>query len=285
MHEIDMRLMAYMQSAESGVAVMQPSTIDKALADTRVALDKQFNQAQAHNKGFFLRMSSVGRPICQLWYQKNRPDIKMDKPYNFKLNMVMGDVVETCIKAILTESGVLWEDGHKVELKIGKHTIPGEHDLVIDGKVWDVKSCSPWAYKNKWSSYDALASGDSFGYIGQLAGYAKALDMEPGGWLVYNKANGEYKTVEATEMDFQGELDTIEWKADFLEEDQEFFRVFDPVDETFRKKPTGNKYLCSECGFCDYRYDCWPTLTELPQLCSSAKEPKIMNYIEITSDD
>ena len=28
--------------------------------------------------------------------------------------------------------------------------------------------------KNKFESYDTLSSGDGFGYVGQLAGYAKA---------------------------------------------------------------------------------------------------------------
>ena len=38
--------------------------------------------------------------------------------------------------------------------------------------------------------YDTLASGDGFGYVGQLAGYAKASGKRAGGWWVVNKANG-----------------------------------------------------------------------------------------------
>lgn len=281
MHEIDLRLISYMEKAERGEASMASSTLDKALADTRVAMDKQFNQQQASNQGFFLRMSNVGRPLCQLWYAKNKPEVALPKSYNFKLNMVIGDVTETCIKAILTESGVAWEDGHKVELKLGKHTIPGEHDLVIDNKVWDVKSCSPWAFKNKWDSYESLAKGDTFGYIGQLAGYAKALDKEAGGWLVYNKANGEYKTVEATGLDMEAELKEIQHKADYIANDVPFMRSFEAVEESYYRKLTGNKHLCTECGFCDYREDCWPTLQELPQIGSKAKHPKMIPYVEI----
>ena len=53
--------------------------------------------------------------------------------------------------------------------------------------VDDIKSASDWSYKNKFDSFESLAKGDSFGYVGQLVGYAKASGKNIGGWWVVNK--------------------------------------------------------------------------------------------------
>ena len=68
-----------------------------------------------------------------------------------------------------------------------------QYDIVIDGAVDDIKSASNWSYTNKFESFDTLRQGDAFGYVAQLAGYAKAADKRAGGWWVVNKANGEFK--------------------------------------------------------------------------------------------
>lgn len=78
-------------------------------------------------------------------------------------------------------------------------------------------------------------------------------------------------------------LDGIKEKADKLESNQ-FERCFEPVEETYRKKPTGNKVLAEECGWCKYRYKCWPSIQELPSLASQAKEKPIVAYVEIANE-
>jgi hypothetical protein len=55
-----------------------------------------------------------------------------------------------------------------------------------------------------------LPAGDGFGYVGQLAGYAKASGKRAGGWWVVNKANGQFKYVPATGLDIDEELSKIE---------------------------------------------------------------------------
>ena len=58
-----------------------------------------------------------------------------------------------------------------------------------------------------------------------------------------------------------------------------FERCFEPIEETFRGKPTGNKILPITCRFCSYRKACHPSLQELPQKMSKAKDPKIVAYV------
>ena len=157
--------------------------------------------------------------------------------------------------------------------------ISGSYDLVIDGAVDDVKSASDWSYRNKFESFDKLKSGDSFGYVGQLAGYAKASGKKAGGWWVVNKANGGIKYVPADNLDMEAELENIKQTVETVNAN-EFKRCFAPVPEFFRRKPTGNMVLNDACKFCDYRRECWPTLKEEPSRVSEAKDPKIVAYIE-----
>jgi hypothetical protein len=279
-HPNEIKVHRYLEDVRKSKRGISDATIARILKDINEALNKQFNN---NERKFSLRMSNVGRPTCQLWFDKNQPEDGVEPSMNFMMNMMIGDIVEAVFKGILTEAGIDFSDGFKSTLKVGKHKIDGTHDLIMDRRVDDIKSASPWSYKNKFKDYETLKSHDAFGYVGQLAGYAKALGVEPGGWWVINKANGEFKYVSAWDMMVQDELDKIEATADTLEQNK-FERCFEPVEETFRKKPTGNKILGEECSWCKYRYKCWPSLQELPSLASQAKDPPTIAYIEIADE-
>jgi hypothetical protein len=281
-HPAEIKIHRYLEDVRKAKRGMSSATIARIVKDVQEAVEKQFNQSE---RKFTMRMSNIGRPYCQLWFDKNKPEEGIDMPANFLMNMMIGDIVEAVFKGVLTEAGVDFSDGFKSTLTVGKHKIDGTHDLIMDKRVDDIKSASPWSYKNKFKDYETLKAHDSFGYIGQLAGYSKALGVDPGGWWVLNKATGEFKYVSAWDMavDRQDILDDVEDKADKLAQNK-FERCFEPVEETFRKKPTGNKILGEECSWCKYRYKCWPSLKELPSLASQAKEPPMVAYIEIADE-
>ncbi len=281
-HPAEIKIHRYLEDVRKAKRGMSSATIARIVRDVQEAVEKQFNQSE---RKFTMRMSNIGRPYCQLWFDKNKPEEGIDMPANFLMNMMIGDIVEAVFKGVLTEAGVDFSDGFKSTLSVGNHKIDGTHDLIMDKRVDDIKSASPWSYNNKFKDYATLKSHDSFGYIGQLAGYSKALGVEPGGWWVVNKGTGEFKYVSAWDMavDRQDILDEVEEKADKLAQNK-FERCFEPVEETFRKKPTGNKVLGEECGWCKYRYKCWPSLQELPSLASQAKEPPMVAYIEIADE-
>ena len=194
------------------------------------------------------------------------------------MNMMIGDIVEAVFKGLLKEAGVKYNDSEKVTLNLGTTSINGSYDIVINDAVDDIKSASDWSYRNKFESYNTLAAGDGFGYVGQLAGYAKASGKRAGGWWVVNKANGHFKYVPATGLDMDAELAKIENTVKTVKENK-FERCFEPVPETFRGKPTGNKVLNNGCKFCSYRFDCWDNLTERPAVMSQAKNPPTVSYI------
>ena len=200
------------------------------------------------------------------------------------MNMMLGDIVEAVFKGLLTEAGMEYKDNTEVELKLDDdRTIKGTYDIVMNDAVDDIKSASDWSYRNKFESYETLRDGDSFGYVGQLAGYAKASGHKVGGWWVVNKANGQFKYVPASNMDLKEELNTIK-KTIATAEEKEFKRCFEPQPEFFRKVSTGNMVLNSNCKFCDYRNSCFPTLRELPAQMSQAKEPKMVQYVKLKGE-
>jgi len=276
-HPAELALHQYMDSAVKGDSTMSETTINQVATDISDALKRQFGGGTKRGN-FRLRMSNVGRPTCQLWYEKNKPEVALPFPTTFIMNMMLGDIVEAVFKGLLKEAGVQYEDSKTVHLDVGDDSIRGSYDIVINDAVDDIKSASDWSYRNKFESYDTLASGDGFGYVGQLAGYAKASGKKVGGWWVVNKANGAFKYVPATGLDLDVEIKKIEDTVATVKENR-FEKCFKPVPEKFRGKETGNKVLNDGCRFCNYRFDCWPTLTERPAVMSQAKNPPIISYI------
>jgi len=279
-HPAELALHKYLGRVVNGKAGFSKETAIQISRDIQDAVLRQFGRGKRDQ--FRLRMSNVGRPYCQLWFDKNKPEAALPKPTTFVMNMLLGDIIEAIFKGLLKESEVKYIDSEKVTLRTKNAEIDGTFDLVIDGAVDDVKSASDWSYKNKFASYQVLKDNDAFGYVGQLAGYAKATGQKPGGWWVINKANGQFKYVPA-DIDLESEIQKIEDLADKLRAN-EFERSYEPQIETFRGKETGNKVLCKECTFCDYRYTCWPNVQERPAVKSQAKEPKMVHYVQLVEE-
>ena len=276
-HPAELALHQYMENAVKGKSTMSDDTIEQVADDVADAIKRQFGSGKTRGD-FRLRMSNVGRPTCQLWYEKNKPEVALPFPTTFVMNMMIGDIVEAVFKGLLKEAGVKYNDTEKVTLDLGTTRINGSYDIVINDAVDDIKSASDWSYRNKFESYDTLAAGDGFGYVGQLAGYAKASGKRVGGWWVVNKANGQFKYVPASGLDIDEEINKIKATVATVEVNK-FERCFEPVPEKFRGKETGNQVLNDGCRFCSYRFDCWSDLTERPAVKSQAKNPPTVSYI------
>lgn len=278
-HPAELQLHQYLEDAANGKSTISETTIERIAKDVADAVRRQFGGGRGSD-GFRLRMSNIGRPSCQLWYEKNKPESALPKPNSFVMNMMLGDIVEAVFKGVLVEAGIPFGEAEHVTLDLGDTQISGTYDLTMDGAVDDVKSASDWSYKNKFESYEKLSASDSFGYVGQLAGYAKASGTKAGGWWVVNKANGQFKYVPAEGIDVDWEVSKIKATVDKVNENK-FERCFEPEPETYRGIPSGNLVLNEGCRFCDYRFDCWPTLQELPSRVSKAREPKMVEYVEV----
>jgi hypothetical protein len=277
-HPAEIKVHQYLASVQAGDATLSDEVIEQVTKDVRDALVRQFSK---RDDKFRLRMSNIGRDYCQLWFDKNDPKAAIPFSTNFIINMMIGDIVEAVFKGLLVQAGVSFSNGEKVtwDLEAGV-SIDGTPDLIMDGKVDDVKSASPWSYENKFKDYATLAEKDSFGYISQLAGYAQAAKVQPGGWWVINKANGEFKYVAAEGIDVAEVAENTKAIVAKLAENK-FERCYEAEEETYRKKPTGNTILGKECQWCSYRYKCWPGLKEMPSLVSQAEMKPFVSYVTI----
>ena len=279
-HPAELAINQYLEDATSGKSSMSEETVQQIGKDVMDSVRRQFGGGNKRDE-FRLRMSNIGKPTCQLWFVKNKPEKALPKPTTFVMNMLLGDIVEAAFKGIITEAGVAYEDEDNfVQLELNEDTIHGSYDLIMDGALDDVKSASDWSYRNKFESYDTLSKGDSFGYIGQLAGYAKATGKKVGGWWVVNKANGNIKYVPADGFDLDAEIAKIQDTVDTVNKN-EFERCFNPVPETFRGKTSGNTILNPSCKFCDFRFECFPELQELPSKVSQARVKPTVSYITV----
>ena len=280
-HPAELKIHQFMSDAIDGKTTFSEETAKRIGEEVAEAVIRQFGSGKSR-KEFRLRMSNIGRPTCQLWFEKNKPESALPKPSTFVMNMMIGDIVEAIFKGLLKEAKVDFDDTDQVTLDVGDSNdtrVSGSYDLIMGGAVDDIKSASDWSYRNKFESYAALKKSDPFGYVGQLAGYAKASDKRAGGWWVVNKANGDFKYVPAA-IDMREELTKLKETVEKVNENK-FERCFEAVPETYRGKPSGNMVLNDNCRFCDYRFECWPNMQELPSKVSQARDPKIVAYVEL----
>lgn len=246
------------------------------------AILKRFTPTE--DRAFRLRMSNIGLPLRQLCLQRDNP---RPKNHGFTLSGFYGDMLEHLMVLMLKASGVNVEVHNKeTEVDVNGTIIKGTLDVIIDGKVYDIKSASAYSYDNKFESYKSLEDSDSFGYLAQGFGYGLGENLPFGGWIVIHKAKGQYKVVPVP-MSIQ-----TQYKDKYFKEfDMKIKHIHNNlpappcggvIDEWFNKKRTGNKILGRGCEWCDYKKEvCHPELQTLPSLVSAAKEKPIRHYIEI----
>ena len=80
-HPAELALHQYLENAVNGKTAMSSTTIQQVATDVAEAMQRQFG-GEKKRKDFRLRMSNVGRPTCQLWYDKNKPEKALPLSYN-----------------------------------------------------------------------------------------------------------------------------------------------------------------------------------------------------------
>jgi len=280
-HPAELAIHSYLRKAIDGSASFPPPLAKSIAADVEQAVLRQF---AGRSEDFRLRMSNIGRKKCQLWFEKNHPELKEALPSHFIINMLLGDIVEAVFKGIMRAAKVEFEDSDEVVLETKSGNIKGAYDMVLDNRVDDIKSASGWSYLNKFVDVFTLQKSDPFGYVAQLVGYAKAANKKVGGWWVINKNTGEFKYVDAEFIDADEEFDKIEETAAYIKNDEPFERCYTDQPEQYYGRASGNRKLGIECGFCSFKRKCWPNLQELPSKVSKAKTPPTVFYTHVVQE-
>lgn len=272
----------YLQKSNEGSPGMAEDIIEAAGERFKEILSRTFNQDR---RAFRVSMSNSGRPACQLVMERDGV-LGEKKDAAFRMKMLIGDVVEILLRAVMESAGVkIMASNQKVSLPLDEYiTVRGELDFDIGGYVWDAKTASNWSFKNKWKAgFDHIEQYDDFGYCAQLYGYAEAKGVKAGGWIVVNKETGDLAVVPAkdTPKYRKKHIDKLTHNVyKVLDTERPFTREFEDEEETFYGKPTGNRVLGFTCSWCDWKTKCWPNLVKKPQAKSKAKNPKMVWYTE-----
>jgi len=209
-----------------------------------------------------LHASKIGKNcLRQMWYGQYMPTVAEPLLPHTLIKFTYGDLVEEL--ALDLAKGA----GHKVEFEQQRvefpthngFTVSGRLDAVIDGVVVDVKSCSPYSFKD-WADKPLTADNDSFGYRWQLHTYGKAAlekqvmaDTNRGYLLLVDKQNG-HMGLSWVDYDFKAFDYRLKIITDTINNpDVAPSRGFDAVD----KDRAGNLKLQTECSYCDYKRECW----------------------------
>ena len=280
----------FLDKASRGEIDVSPASLDEFMQDCRASAAKQLKREK---REWYIRMSGLGRPMCQQLL--DRDGVKEEMEYNAVFRFLFGDMTEAALMLVLKEAGVdVTAAQEKCTLHLNGYVVRGTLDLIIRGsdgveRVWDIKSASDWAFKNKYKGgYEKLLEEDPFGYIMQGYLYSEAMGMPFGGWLVVNKSSGEILEVPAPDWqdsDRKKYLADAEQRIKVLLNPDSKVVKFESEDETYRRQgeviKTGNKVLPRNCGFCGYRAHCWPDAILHDKVTSQAKSPPRVWYTKL----
>ena len=289
MNNILFKVQQYLDSVSKNPVQLDKRLVEEFGEACKNALLKQFEEERKDK--FELRMSNVGRPLCQL--QMEAKGIKGEgQPYNVRMRNTFGDLIEALAIFVMKSAGVnIKNEQKKVTYKFNEGSIEGRQDVEIDEKIWDIKSASPYSFEKKFGEaggFTEVVRDDSFGYASQGFLYGESQGKNYGGWIAINKSTGESTVCEtpaAVEEYKKNALDTAKKNVKAIKSGEPFKRCYDDIAETFRSKPTGNRVLGFVCSYCPYKLPCWgrDKLQLLPQQQSKGKNPKWVWYTSVTN--
>ena len=195
-----------------------------------------------------LRLSQIGRPDRQLWY-----DIKSDiEPKKIdaktKIKFLYGEILESLLILLAEASGHEVSEMQKMEEVDG---VKGHKDCRIDGTLVDIKSASSYSFKKFKDG--SLVTNDPFGYISQISAYAESAGDDSAGFVAVDKSTGElaYMPVESIHM-----INA----SDRVKHLKNVVKSSSPPPKCYPDEPdgkSGNMKLAIGCVFCGYKEHCW----------------------------
>ena len=92
----------YLVDALDGNTTISDEVIERFGERCKEALSKQFN---SDKREFTLRMSAIGRPLCQQQMEKSGAEAKKQPP-SLKLKFAFGDMAEALVMAVMEAADV-----------------------------------------------------------------------------------------------------------------------------------------------------------------------------------
>lgn len=222
----------------------------------------------------YLRMSNIGKPIRQLYFDmKEESDKKFNESSFLPIRFLYGHLLEELLIFFVKMAGHEVTDAQK---EVVVDNIKGHIDCKINGEIVDVKTASNFAFKK--FKEGTLRDDDPFGYLAQLSGYEAAENTNEGGFLAINKETGEIALYRPDELDKPNIRYTISKAKKAMDLDTPPKEIcYPPVAEG----KSGNMKLPKQCGFCPHKYKCYSDLRTfkyskgLTYLVKVVNEPKV----------
>lgn len=243
-----------------------------------------------------LRLSNIGKPLRQLWFDIKGDGPREPLPPEAKFKFLYGDILEAFVVMLAQEAG---HEVSRMQEEVRVDGVVGHIDGVIDGWLVDAKSCSTHSFA-KFKSGSVLQD-DPFGYVGQLAGYARALGL-PAAWVAIDKVTGHLCLMKLP----QERIDEYDVEARIVTCRETLSRDEPPSEKCYPDVPkgvsktapfgNGNRGLGTGCSYCPHKRTCWKdandgaglrtflysTGPEFLTYVAPGKEPRVF---EVKNDD
>ena len=195
-----------------------------------------------------LRMSNVGKPMRQLWYDlKSEKEAKLPLDSSVFIKFLYGHILEEVVLLLVKLAG---HDITSEQKEVDIDGVKRHMDCKIDGEVIDIKTASGFAFKKFRDG--TLRDDDPFGYMSQISGYEEAEQTNEGGFLALNKETGELALYIPEYLDKPNVKNKIKKIRNYLKFDEPPDRCYNSIPEG--KK--GNMKLPRGCVYCRHKNTC-----------------------------
>lgn len=247
------------------------AALGQAIAETVARRLKERDE----DRKFTLRLSAIGRPDRQLWYDAHHKGVPEPLPPSAKMKFLYGDILECLLLFLAKEAGHEVKDEQKELVVDG---VKGHMDCTIDGIPVDAKSCSTFAFKK--FKENTLRHQDDFGYMWQIAAYSHAEQAKEAAFFAIDKQLGHMCLLRVP----GDELNLYDVPKRIAE--QKAVVVMDkPPEFCAEEEPDGKsgnmKIPNSPCGYCKHKTECRPGLkmyaysNGVRWLTKVVREPKV----------
>jgi len=233
------------------------SPIERDEKEVDVLIDKFGDMIKIHIKEFMyskprdsgnLRLSGIGKPDRQLWYDVNTETTEEQLPPSTRIKFLYGYILEELLLLCAEVAG------HTVEAQqaeVSVEGVVGHQDAMIDGVLVDCKSASGRSFE-KFNSNN-LVNDDPFGYIAQISAYAEANNVDRAAFLVIDKSTGKICLAPVHSMEMINAGTRVKALKEIVNNPTMPNRCYDPVPDG----KSGNYKLAIGCLYCRHKKECW----------------------------
>ena len=229
-----------------------------------------------------LRLSAIGKPDRQLWYDVNSKKSIEDISSSTRIKFLYGYILEELLLLCASIAGHKVTDQQK---EVNVEGVLGHQDSMIDDVLIDCKSASSYSFKK--FKQNTLLEDDPFGYIAQISAYAEANQVNKAAFLVIDKSSGEICLTPVHQMEMINAKERVKHLKGMVSNSHMPDRCYDPVADG----ESGNLKLAIGCVYCSHKRECWQDTNNgkglrafrysrgLSYLTRVAKEPKVEEVV------